>query len=490
MPDQEPIFRPPSHQLVGGLARAAAKWSILLTLLRQVVSIGTTMIVSRYVSPEEFGIAGMVLSFVAFLVLFDTGLTWATVQSPSLDRDKVDSLFAIGGGVGALLWCTTALLAPHLASFYAQPALETITIIMGATVFLNSLTTQPAAVLKRQLRQKETNYIDTAALLLSSFVAIYIALIGGGYWAVVFQAVMLQAARSVLLFIYSGYLPAWPRSFKVAFPELRNGAWLALSNYICYFQLYLGGIIVGKIFGGTTLGNYQKAYGVKSMPTAYATMVITDVMVSSLAALSSDPSRMGLAYIRALRLIAFVGCPAGAMLFAVAPEVIRFLYGEQWGEAIPLLRWFSLAAAALPISTTTIWLFLATGQAKLQLKMNLFLSVVAIASLGLATSFNATVEGIVAVESILFAGPYLIVNLLISHRAVGLNVAVTLRAIAPILIGSALCAYLTHCFGRVVNFQNWWVILIVKLAFGGGVYAIFCFVFVRPLFLGFLKQFR
>lgn len=467
---------------MGLLARAAAKWAVILSVLRQILTIGTTMVVSRYVSPEDFGIAGMVLSFVAFLVLFDTGLTWATVQSPSLEREKIDSLFAFGVLLGVVLWITAALAGPWLAVFYAQPELSVISIVMGAAVFLNSLTTQTAALLKRQLRQKTTNIIDTVALFLSSLVAIVMAVTQGGYWAVIGQAVTLQMVRSILLIVYSGYRPSWPTRFANALPELKTGMGLALSNYICYFQLYLGGILVGRYFGGAVLGNYQKAYGVKSMPTAYATMVVTDVMVSSLAALSNDRERMGAAYHKALRLIAFVGCPAGAMLYAVAPEVIRILYGSQWGAAVPLLEWYSFAAAALPISTTTIWLFLAGGHVRLQLKMNVILSVLSIVTLLLTVQFFGTVESVVAAESILFAGPCLLINLLFSHRAAGIDVLKTLKILVPIVFGGGLCTMIALLVGGgLYAFLDWRVVFLLKIVAGVSSYLLFSLAFVRPL---------
>ena len=479
--DQEASFRAPSHDRVGVLARAGTKWAVILTLLRQIVTIGTTMVVSRYVSPEDFGIAGMVLSFAAFLVLFDTGLTWATVQSPALNKEKVDSLFAFGVFLGLFLWLGAALSGPVLARFYGQPGLSPVASAMGGAIFLNSLTTQPAALLKRQLRQRTTNGIDTAALLVSSVVAVVMALAGYGYWTVIIQAIALQTSRTALLFGYSGYRPAWPANFQVAFPELKVGAGLALSNYICYFQLYLGGILVGRFFGGALLGNYQKAYGVKSMPTAYGTMVITDVMVSSLAALHSDKERMGQAYLKALRLIAFVGCPAGAALYPLSSEVIRLLYGQQWAGAVPMLEWFALAATALPISTTTIWLFLASGQVRQQLRMNVFLSALAIICLIAAARFGNSVIDIVATESVLFAGPYLLVNIVMSHRAVGLPLLPTLRIVAPIIFGSLFGVGLATWIGHQFMGIDWRLMFIAKALAGGVGYLTICALFMDRL---------
>lgn len=479
--DQNSFFRAPAHDQVGLLARAAAKWAVILSMLRQILTIGTTMVVSRYVSPEDFGIAAMVLTLVAFLVLFDTGLIWATVQSSSLDREKVDSLFAFGVFLGIVLWIATALAGPWLAVFYAQPELATISLVMGAAVFLNSLTTQPAALLKRQLRQKTTNIIDTVALLVSSLVAIVMAVTQGSYWAVIGQAVALQVVRSVLLIIYSGYRPSWPTRFVNALPELKTGMGFALSNCICYFQLYLGGILVGRYFGGAALGNYQKAYSVKSMPTAYATMIVTDVMVSSLAALRNDRERMGAAYHKALRLIAFVGCPAGAMLYAIAPEVIRILFGSQWGAAVPLLEWYALAAAALPISTTTIWLFLAGRHVRLQLKINIILSALAIATLLLTVHFFGTVESVVAAESILFAGPYLIVNIIASHRAAGIKLMPTFKILVPIIMGSAAAVLGALWIGLSLSNLDWRLIFAFKLMVGLLIYVSVYFAFTREL---------
>lgn len=485
MTDEDAAFRAPAHDQVGLLARSAAKWSVTLSVLRQILTVGTTMVVSRFVSPEDFGIASMVLSFVAFLVLFDTGLTWATVQSPSLNKVKVDGLFVIGVCIGSLLWLCSALAGPVLANFYAQPELGVVVAVMGGAVFLNSLTTQPAALMKRQLRQRATSIIDTAALLASSGVAVVLALADRGYWAVIGQAITLQAFRSALLFVYSGYRPAWPASFQIAWPELKVGAGLALSNYICYFQLYLGGILVGRFFGVAPLGNYQKAYSVKSMPTAYGAMVVTDVMVSSLAALSSDKKRMGDAYLKALRLLAFIGCPSGAALYPLSSEVIRLLYGEQWAGAVPMLEWFALAATVLPISTSTIWLFLASGRVRLQLYMNIFLSALSVVCLVAVARFGDSVVDIVAAESVLLAGPYLLVNLVVSHWAVGLRLMPTLRIISPLVAGSLFGVGLAMVVGHELSGIDWRLMFIAKILAGGFGYLAFCALFLDRIPLNF-----
>ena len=94
------------------------------------------------------------------------------------------------------------------------------------------------------------------------------ALLRTGYWAIIAQLVVMQVFRFILLFVFSEYKPGAPRLSRSMMPLLKFGGYLALSNYICYFQLYLGSILVGRVFGSVVLGNYMKAFGMKTMPTS------------------------------------------------------------------------------------------------------------------------------------------------------------------------------------------------------------------------------
>lgn len=478
---KDPFAQPLSDD-VGRLARVGAKWAIGMLAARQIVTILTTMVVSRFVTPADMGTVAMVTTFISFIILFDTGLTWATVQTKDLAKDQIDSLFWMGVLLGSTLWLVCIIAGPLLALFYDNYNLIIACAVMGLSPFLNSLTTQLSAILKRQLRQKASNTIDTAAIILSCLIGIAMALLRMGYWAIIAQLVAMQVFRFILLFVFSEYKPVTPRLSRSMMPLLKLGGYLALSNYICYFQLYLGSILVGRVFGSVVLGNYMKAFGMKEMPTMFATMVVTDIMVASLAALQMDKARMGAAYRKALMLTAFIGCPAGAMLLPMAPELVRFLFGPQWDMAVSLLQWLALPAVMLPITTTTIWLFLAAGKGWAQLKMNLWLSTATIIAFLLALRFTQTPQGFVAVEALLFALPFPIANLIASHRAVGISLRSTLIVFTPILVCSLFTAGVVFVFGKwLVGMKLHWLSMFV-LKGGAGVllYLLLTLKFMRP----------
>lgn len=443
LPDNDSPFHQPPVAKVGRMAARSAKWALLSMALRQTAMLGSTVIVARLITPGDTGVATIALTIMAFVVLLDTGLTWATVQPRDLSKAQIDGLFWLGVLIGGGLWGLCALSGAPLAAFFGVPPLAVVMPVIGLATFFNSLSTQPAALMKRRLQQKRVMLIESLGILIGSVTAIATALAGGGYWATVLQFVAIHATRTLLFASMTSYRPSAPQIPRASWHLARLGATFALSNYISFFQLYLGSLMVAKLFGAVDLGYYARANAVKVMPAQYATMVVTDVMVASLAALRADPDRMAAAYRKALGMTALVGCPAGAFIFAAAPELIGILYGPKWENAVPMLRAFGVAAVALPITTTTIWLFLATAQARTQLIMNAILTALIAIIFAVGAAVNRTATDFVLLESIVSATLLLGVNIIISHRAAGLPLSATLRVVLPIVAASKVAAATT-----------------------------------------------
>jgi O-antigen/teichoic acid export membrane protein len=431
-------YQQPAAEHIGRLASGNARWAVATLVARQISTIGSTMVTSRYLSAADIGIGAMAITVLALIVLLDTALTWATVQPKMIVKRQIDGMFWFGVLLGIFLWLCCLFSRTTLASFYNSPELLMVIPVLGAAAFLNSLTTQPAALMKRQMRQKQTNLIDTTALMASSLGAAVLALLHFGYWTIIVQIVSMQAIRLCMLTAFSGYLPGRPQFSRDCLRLLKVGAILGVTNYVSYIQLYLASILVGRAFGAAPLGNYTKANGVRGMPTAYATMVVTDVMVAALAALHGDAPRLGAAYRKALMLTAGIGCPAGAFLYAAAPEIVHILYGPRWSAVVPLLQIMAISAVTLPISTTTIWLFLASGKVREQLIMNVFLTIATIAVMGGILFAGGGLSGLVMGETLLFALLSTGIGLVMSHRAAEIDVLKTLAIVIPIVLVSAL----------------------------------------------------
>jgi len=482
-------YAAPPPEAVGQLARTGAKWSVSLLLVRQLIGLGSTAVICRILDPDDFGLLAMVQTLTTFLLLVsDMGMSWANVNKKDLRSNDVNVLFWSGAVFGALAWGVCIVAAPAVAWFYDRPELTPICIVLGVSLLLSGLTTQPLALLKRQMRQKTFSAVQTIAAAVAAVVGITLAAAGAGYWALVAQPLASALVLLILSLQQSGYRPGVPRLSQGILPLLTFGGYVGVCNIVTYFQLNLDNILIGRRCGAEELGYYSRAYFLRTLPALYAAMALTDLMVPALTALRDDRQRLGAAYRKAIRLTAFVGCPMGAFLGVTAPETIRLIYGDKWEAVVPLLAWLSLPAIVLPFYTSMGWLFLAAGKAR-----QMFLQTLAITPI-VAVAFFAAVrweaKGVAIAGAALFTVPIPLISLYFAHRAAQIQFTQTVKLLAPILLGCGLSALAGLGGGALATWLGlpWGAVFAVKALVMMLVYFLSAAFFVRPLPMPWLEK--
>src|SRR5216683_2326693 len=117
----------------GGIARVSSQ--TIFFVLRVVA----LMVLARLLDPKDFGLVGMVTAFTGVLNLFrDFGLSSATVQRVEVSQEQISTLFWINCLVGVFLWLLLASVSPLVASFYREPRLLWVTVVLATGFFFNS----------------------------------------------------------------------------------------------------------------------------------------------------------------------------------------------------------------------------------------------------------------------------------------------------------------------------------------------------------------
>lgn len=452
---------------VGNLARKGAVWSVVQIVVRNVVSIGATAVLARLLSPDVYGLMGMVATLTALLLVFsDMGLSWATIQRRDLTQAQVSNLFWINVAAGAVLWLACIALAPAMTRFYGRDELQMVTVALGASFLIGGLSVQPFALLKRRMDFRTVARIEIAAGVVAAVTAIACALAGLGYWALVVQGLAGQLARAVLSVPASGIRLQAPVKGVGTQAMVGFGGLLAVNGLLIYLARNLDSVLIGKVWGTEQLGYYDRAYFLMLLPSFIATGALANLMVPSLSALQEDRERFGDAYRRALRLVAFVGCPMAAGLALVAPEAVRLVYGEQWLPVVPMLMWLSLAGITQPIYNTTGWLFTAAGKAKLYFAVTLVNAcALAIAfywgvqrgAVGVAMAYGVTMGLVLLWPAMWFA-----------HKAACLNMAKSMMALLPValaVLGMCAATALADLAAKSVGVA-WGIRMAVKILTG------------------------
>jgi PST family polysaccharide transporter len=433
---------------VGRRARSGALWSAGQIVLRNLLSIGTTAILARTLSSEDYGIVGMVATLTAALQVFsDMGLSWATIQRKGLTRAQVNNLFWANIAAGAALWLACGALAPALSAFYGRPELMAVAVVSGASFLFSGAAVQPMALLNRSMDFRSIAQIEIAAVLAGAFAAVIFAALRADYWALVAQALVSASMRMALALRSSHWGFSGPVRGVGTRSLVRFGGLLALNGVLIYVARNLDSVLIGKVWGAGELGLYNRAYFLMLLPSMLANGVLTGLMVSSLSSFQGDPKRFGDAYRRALRLVAYIAVPMATGLALTAQPAVQLIYGPAWGEVAVILCWLSLAGVTQPIYNTTGWLFTAAGQARpyfvLTIVNAVFLSGIFFATISggavaLARGYGLAMGLVIPLPALWFA-----------HRIAGLTFMPSLYALAPVAVLNALMAAGVWAIGRL-----------------------------------------
>ena len=489
IPVSEESFEAPLPASVGRLVRSGAKWVVALMLIRQFINIGTTAVLSRILPASDFGLVAMVGTFTGFLMLVsDMGLSWATVQKERLEQDDIDIVFWAGAVLGGLAWAVCALSAPLVADFYKTAALVPLCWVLGFSLFINGLTIQPTALLKRQMRQRELAISQTGAVLVAGLVAVGLAFTGVGYWALAAQSIIGALVLLAMAFYWSGYRPAFPGHSGGAISLLKFGGYVGACNIITFLQGNLDNILIGRYCGADELGFYSRACLLRTLPAMYAAMALTDVMVPALAAIQSDRQRLGIAFTKAITLVAFVGCPIAACLGVTAEESVRLIYGPRWAPVVPLLALLSFPALVLPLLQPMGWLLIATGKVRQMFLISA--STLPLFGICYYVAVGWGARGVALAAAVLYTVPVPLISVYFAHAAAGLSLRRTLRAVLPVILACVGAAVAALAVGSWVAWWgvSWVLVLGVKLMVGALIYFSLAIYLVRPLPIHQLEQ--
>lgn len=458
---------------VGAKARSGAVWSALQIVGRNVLSIGSTAILARALSPDDYGLMGMVATLTALLLVFsDMGLSWATIQRRDLGTAQVSNLFWINAASGVVLWLACVLVAPWVAGFYQRPELQAVTAVMGASFLLGGLAVQPFALMRRRMQFRSIALIELAAVIAAAASAIIAAMQGLGYWALVVQALVGQGLRLLLAWRPAGLELLAPRSGVGTRSMVAFGGLLALNGVLIYAARTLDSVLIGRVWGAEPLGYYTRAYFLMLLPSTLATSVIANLMVPTLSALQDQPQRFGDAYRRAVAVVAFIGCPLAVGLALTAHEAVRLVYGPDWTPVAPMLVWLSIAGITQPIYNTTGWLFTAKARSGMYLGLTAVNAVVLLGAfwVGVQSGPLGVAKAYGLVMGLVLVWP----ALALAHRAAGLSLRETCQVLLP--VATCLLALVVSVSGAwalaVQLGLGWGLTLAMKVMVGGLAYAV------------------
>ena len=374
-----------TEHLTNTIARRTARGGLVTVVshgLKFVLSIGATAVLARLLSPQDYGLVGMVAVFTGFVAMFkDAGLSLATVQRAEISYEQISTLFWVNVTLSAAITLVMVALAPAIGWFYAEPRLVTITIATAVGFIFGGLAVQHEALLKRQMRFYALSVIAFVSMTMGYAVGIILAWRGIGYWALVFSQLALLATNAIGVWIVCRWRPGRPQRNSGVRSMLSFGGNITGYALINYISNNASNLVVGRIFGPQPLGLYTKAAQLLSLPTEQINEPLATVSIPALSRLADDPVRYRQAYLRIIEKVILVTMPAIALMMATSDWVVRIVLGSQWTESSKLVVFMGVAALFQPVMSTAGWLLVSQGRVRDMLRWSLINAPISILSI-------------------------------------------------------------------------------------------------------------
>ena len=333
------------HKEIGRKSFRGLSFTLSAQFLKFFVNLGGTAVLARVLTPGDFGLVAMLISVtgVAF-VINDLGLSTAIVQRPKLTHSEVNCLFWITVAAGLVTALTVAWTGPLFAIFLKDTRLKAISPLLALTFLFSSLGSPHRALLRRHMCFGVLGAIELISGLGSYLIAIWLAFVGAGYWALVLQQVIMALFIALASWVFCSWRPGRPAWEPTAITLIGFGGNLTGSNLLNYACRNIDNILIGRFCGSVPLGLYSKAYQLLLLPIWQINTPMMAAITPALSRLQFDLPRFKQLFLKSVTGIALVGMPVVVFMFVRAEGLIRVALGPGWTEAVPIFRLLAPAA--------------------------------------------------------------------------------------------------------------------------------------------------
>lgn len=445
-------------------------WSAADSILGQGVTFIVGLVLARLLSPEEYGLIGIVTIFTSILVgVVDSGFGNSIIRKHKVSDEDYCTLFFFNLAASVALFMLLFASAPWIAIFFGKLELVALVRVMGLLLIIHALTIVQGVNLTRRIDFKTKTKAAVIASVTSGAIGIGMAFAGFGVWSLVGQQLARHSVYSGCLWIFN----YWRPKLKFSFESLRYmwgfGWKLLLSGLLNHVWAELNKVVVSKFYSTAMLGQFSKAGEFSRIFSTNLTTIVERVTYPSLAQVQDDKMRMVNAYRKTIKTSTFVSVVCMFALGAVSEPLVYCLIGPKWHIAATFLPIICIYQSMYPLQSLNLNMLKVRGRTDIFLYLEIAKKTVLLAPL-----FIGAFIGIywMLVARIFTSIICFFLNSYYSGKGLGYTAWMQLKDVAPsygIGLGMAVPVFMLKYLPL-----SYWVVLPVQILVGAAILFLLC----------------
>lgn len=364
-------------------------WSAVENVTRIGVTFVVSVILARLLSPEEYGLIGILTIFIAiFNAIVDSGFTNALIRKQDATDTDYSTVFYTNLVLSVILAAILFLCAKPIAVFFERPELVSLTRIMSSVVVINAFAIVQRARTTKAIDFKTQTKITFISSIGSGAIGIAMAYMGYGVWALVGQQISNQLFSTIFFWVYNKWVPKLIFSW-ISFKEMwAFGSKLLASGLIDTAWKEIYQVVIGKCYSPATLGLYTRAKQFADLCSSNLTSVVQRVSYPVLSSIQDDRTRLKSAYQRVIKTTMLPTFVLMLGMAACAESVIYVLIGEQWLQCVPMLQIICTYGMLYPLHALNLNMLQVQGRSDLFLRLEIIKKAIGVGPLLLGIFAN------------------------------------------------------------------------------------------------------
>ena len=333
----------------------------------------TTIILARFLSPDDYGLAAIVLTSYEFIqVLSNTGIGVRLIQAPKEKvKDLAQSAYWLSWTIFISLFILQCLVAFPIAGIYGDQKLVLPICILAFNLLLIPLATIQAALIQREGRFQVMALTRVVQVSTDNILSAILAVFGFGMWAIILPKIFVTP---IWVYLIRKNHP-WKLTSK--FHTTHWGELLRFGRNILGVELLntlranLDYLIVGRFLSIEALGIYYFAFNAGFGISFGIISSIKSAVLPHLCDARDNFEQFRKSYFQSIKTIAIVIIPLVLTQSLLAPFYVPIIFGEKWIGAIPILILICLSAIPRPFADSASQLLVAVNKPHLDLYWNI-----------------------------------------------------------------------------------------------------------------------
>ena len=341
---------------LGLKAVRGAIWTIGSSVGGRIIGLVSTLILTRFISPHEYGAVSVAIAIVLTAEEFtQLGLTQYIVAHPKSSRQTAFHATVYHMGFGLLALGIVALLREPLSRFFEAP--EAAAFILGTVVssLFDRVAVVPERILSRDMRFGVISRARVSSEILYAGLSIGLAVLMFGGMSIIYGNIAQWFIFMIWLLAASNfkdYLTPSRLNWDTTRKLFAFGIPLSIGHSANFASRRWDNLLMARFFGTAMLGRYNLAYNLADIPATHVGEHIGDVLLPSFARMEPEQRRDAL--VRATALLSLIIAPMAVGLGAVAPTVTSAIFDPRWEQMAPMLAILSALSVFRPVGWTII----------------------------------------------------------------------------------------------------------------------------------------